>query len=159
MKKNFLYKIIGTGLGLGLIPLAPGTFGALGGLLTGLIILQYSLHPAIVLSTLIVLFFFIGVYCAGKHIPEWGNDPSRIVIDEIVGMWIAMIFIPNDIILILSAFAAFRFFDIEKPLLIKEAERFRGGWGIMLDDVAAGMLSNVIVHLFIFIKLCFFHAR
>lgn len=151
MKKNFLYKLICTASGLGLIPRAPGTFGALGGLAVGLSVLQFTANPNLILSILIVLFFFIGVYCAGKLIPEWGKDPSVIVIDEVVGMWLSMIFIPNNIILLLLSFAVFRFFDIVKPLFIRKVENIRGGWGIMLDDVVAGIFANAVVHLLIFI--------
>jgi phosphatidylglycerophosphatase A len=149
MRKNFLSKIISTALGLGFIPRVPGTFGALGGLTIGITIFRFVKYPNIVLLILIVLFFFVGVYCAGKLIPEWGKDPSRVVIDEVVGMWVSMLLIPNNIILLLSAFAAFRFFDMEKPLFIKKAENIRGGWGIMLDDLVAGIFANASIHFFI----------
>jgi phosphatidylglycerophosphatase A len=138
-------------MGLGLIPLAPGTFGALGGLAVGFAVFRFALNPNIVLSILILLFFFTGVICSEKLLTEWGKDPSRIVIDEVVGMWVSMLFIPNNIILLLSAFAAFRFFDIEKPLYIARIENIRGGWGIMLDDVAAGVCANVSVQFLLFI--------
>lgn len=133
------------------MPRAPGTFGALGGLAVGLTVLQLATDPNLVLSILIVLFFFIGAYCTEKLIPEWGKDPSVVVIDEVVGMWVSMLCMPNNIFFILLAFAAFRFFDIVKPFFIRKVGNIRGGWGIMLDDVVAGIFSNVVVHLLIFV--------
>ena len=155
MKKNYLHKFIGTGSGLGLIPFAPGTFGSLGGLLTGWIILEYSESPTIFLLSLIIIFFFLGVYCSNKLIPEWGKDPSRIVIDEVVGMWISMLFLPHNIGLLIAAFGCFRLFDIFKPLGIRKFESFPRGWGIMLDDVVAGFFANAVIQLFLILKMQF----
>jgi phosphatidylglycerophosphatase A len=151
MKKNFSYKIISTVMGLGLIPLAPGTFGALGGLLSGWLVMRFSAVPNPFLIVLITVFTFLGVYSSDKLIPEWGNDPSRIVIDEVVGMWVALLFVPNSYWLLFTSFALFRFFDIVKPLFIRKLENINGGWGIMLDDVVAGIYANAVVHLLIFL--------
>ncbi len=142
-------------MGLGLIPLAPGTFGSLGGLATGYLIKQYAHQPDIYLVLLIFFFTLLGVYCSNKIIPEWGNDPSRVVIDEIVGMWISMLFLPNNIIVLLMAFVFFRLFDIYKPLFIRRFEAFPLGWGIMLDDVVAGCFANVSLQLILVIKTQF----
>ena len=155
MKMNFLHKLICTGMGLGLIPLAPGTFGALGGLATGYLIKQYTNQPNVYLIILIILFTLIGVYSSNKIIPEWGKDPSRVVIDEVVGMWISMLLIPNNIIIMLVAFVLFRLFDIYKPFFIRKFEAFPRGWGIMLDDVAAGIFANVALQLILILKTQF----
>ena len=142
-------------MGLGLIPLDPGTFGSIGGLAIGFIIKQYTVQPNLYLVLLIVLFTLTGVYCSNKIIPEWGNDPSRIVIDEIVGMWISMLFLPTNIIVFVAAFVLFRLFDIYKPLFIRKFEAFPLGWGIMLDDVAAGCVANVVLQLVLVLKTQF----
>lgn len=139
-------------MGLGLIPLAPGTFGALGGLGAGYLIKLYTVEPNIYLIILIIIFTLSGVYSSNKIIPEWGKDPSRIVIDEVVGMWISMLFIPNNILIMLAAFVLFRIFDIFKPLFIKKFELFPRGWGIMLDDIAAGCVANIVLQVFIVLK-------
>ena len=149
---NYLHKLICTGMGLGLIPLAPGTFGALGGLGIGYLIKLYSTQPNIYLILLILIFTISGIYSSNKIIPEWGNDPSRVVIDEVVGMWISMLFIPNSIIISLVAFLLFRLFDIYKPLYIRKFESFPAGWGIMLDDIAAGCVANIVLQLFLVLK-------
>jgi len=153
MRMNFLHKLICTGMGLGLIPLAPGTFGALGGLGVGYLIKLYPAQPNICLIILIIFFTLLGVYSSNKIIPEWGEDPSRIVIDEVVGMWISMLFIPNNIFIMLAAFILFRVFDIYKPLFIRKFESFPKGWGIMLDDIAAGCVANIVLQVFIFLKI------
>jgi len=155
MKMNFLHKLICTGMGLGLIPLAPGTFGALGGLATGYLIKQYANQPNVYLLLLIIFFILIGVYSSNKVIPEWGEDPSRVVIDEVVGMWISMLFLPNNFMVMLAAFVFFRLFDIYKPFFIRKFEAFPLGWGIMLDDVAAGIFANVALQLVLVIKTQF----
>lgn len=139
-------------MGLGLIPLAPGTFGALGGLGIGYLIKLYTVEPNIYLIILIIIFTLSGVYSSNKIIPEWGKDPSRIVIDEVVGMWISMLFIPNSILIMLTAFVLFRLFDIFKPLFIRKFELFPRGWGIMLDDIAAGCVANIVLQVFIVLK-------
>ncbi len=139
-------------MGLGLIPLATGTFGALGGLGAGYLIKLYTVEPNIYLIILIIIFTLSGVYSSNKIIPEWGKDPSRIVIDEVVGMWISMLFIPNNILIMLAAFVLFRIFDIFKPLFIKKFELFPRGWGIMLDDIAAGCVANIVLQVFIVLK-------
>jgi phosphatidylglycerophosphatase A len=148
---RFFHKLIVTGFGLGYIPLAPGTFGALGGLASGWALMYLTISPNLVLSLLIVLFIILGVHCSNELIPEWGCDPSRIVIDEVVGMWIAMLFVPHSCLLLLTSFALFRFFDIVKPFFIRKLEDIYGGWGIMLDDVAAGIFANAVVHILIVI--------
>lgn len=152
---NFLHKLICTGMGLGLIPLAPGTFGALGGLATGYLIKQCTNQPNVYIIILIIFFTLIGVYSSNKIIPEWGKDPSRVVIDEVVGMWISMLFIPNNIIIMLTAFILFRLFDIYKPFFIRKFEALPRGWGIMLDDVAAGIFANVALQLILILKTQF----
>jgi phosphatidylglycerophosphatase A len=147
----FIKKLIATGGGLGYIPPAPGTMGALGGWIAAIGIQQYSDNAFIWLFTLIVLFFFLGVWVSGNLEQVWGKDPSRIVIDEIVGIWISVIFLPTGWIPMIAAFILFRLFDIYKPLFINKAEQLKGGWGIMADDVLAGIYTNLSLQLIYFI--------
>lgn len=149
MKKRLvkINKIIATALGLGYFPKAPGTMGALGGVLTGSIVIFWTNSPNLILSLLITFFFFLGVFSSFKLEPMWGKDPSRIVIDEVVGMWIAILFIPKQWIAIFLAFCLFRFFDIFKPLYIRKFENLKGGWGVMTDDVVAGIYANIVIQI------------
>jgi phosphatidylglycerophosphatase A len=82
--------------------------------------------------------------------PEWGHDPQKIVIDEIIGFWIAMIAVPYTAWTLFAGFVLFRIFDIWKPLGIRKMEKFKGGWGVMLDDVLAGIYANIVLQVLIF---------
>jgi phosphatidylglycerophosphatase A len=97
----------------------------------------------------ITLLFFIGVWSAARVEKTWGHDSNRIVIDEWLGMSVALFLIPFKWPYVICAFILFRFFDILKPLFIRRAEAAPSGWGVMLDDLLAGIYSNVILHLLI----------
>ncbi|MEY4539493.1 MAG: hypothetical protein RLZZ306_1250, partial [Bacteroidota bacterium] len=81
------------------------------------------------------------------------EDSSKIVIDEVAGMVITLCFIPFSLTNIIIGFILFRFFDIYKPLYIKHFEKYSNGWGVMLDDVIAGIWSNLVLQLIIFMNL------
>lgn len=140
-------KVIATGAGLGYIQPAPGTMGALGGWAIGLALLQWSSHPYNWLILFIIIFGLLGVWASASLEAIWGEDPSKVVIDEIVGIWISMLFLPPGWIALIAAFVLFRIFDIYKPLYIKKAEQLKGGWGIMADDVLAGVYTNICIRL------------
>jgi phosphatidylglycerophosphatase A len=150
-----IYKFLASGLGSGYVPFAPGTAGALVGslLLWGLHFLWpeklsgQAIQGQWILPLLSVIIFFTGVVASNALEPEWGHDASKIVIDEIVGVWVAMWFVPFSIQNLALAFILFRVFDIWKPLFIRKMERLKGGWGIMLDDVLAGVFANLILQL------------
>lgn len=101
---------------------------------------------------LIVLFLW-GLYTADDVEKEKGKDPSIVVIDEIVGMGISVLFLPRNWILFLIAFLLFRFIDIVKPPPIMRSQRVPGALGIMIDDVIAGIYALILVHL---LRILFF---
>jgi phosphatidylglycerophosphatase A len=157
----FFTNLIATGFFSGYIPWASGTFGTLVGVLVYL--LPGIENPA-VLSTLIVLGLFVGVWTSGRVAHIIGHkltrsaeltkatfqpgkheaaDPSIVVIDEIIGVWIALLFVPKTGLAVVIAFFAFRAFDIVKPPPAQQLERIPNGWGIMLDDVVAGVYANI----------------
>ncbi|MDA0194390.1 MAG: phosphatidylglycerophosphatase A [Bacteroidetes bacterium] len=155
-----IYRFIAAGFGAGYSPFAPGTAGAVMGLAL-LAVWQHFVpanyfpdHYFIPLVVVTLIFNFVGVYVTDKVEPAWGSDPSRVVIDEIVGMWIAILWIPPNWTNWLIAFALFRFFDIAKPLGIRKLEEIKGGWGVMLDDVLAGIYANLVLQ--VIIRLPFF---
>jgi phosphatidylglycerophosphatase A len=76
-----------------------------------------------------------------------GNDPGIIVIDEIIGMLIALLFIPKTTFFLITAFILFRIFDIAKPYPARTMEKLHGGWGIVLDDVVAGIYANIVIQI------------
>jgi phosphatidylglycerophosphatase A len=145
-------KVIATAFGLGYAPIAPGTFGALGAYLLN-IFLIHSTHYNLILGINILIFMMLGVYVSFQLEAEWGSDPSRIVIDEVVGMWIATIFLPANFYVLLTAFILFRFFDIYKPFGIRFFDNLKNGWGVMLDDVLAGIYANILLQAILFFKI------
>lgn len=147
-KPPFLPLLIGSGFGSGFSPVAPGTAGAL--LAFGVWYLYSFLLPPVtvlwVTVALILLFTAAGVWASDRLIPYWGEDPKRVVVDEMVGTWIALLAVPAAHLWYgLAAFALFRLFDIWKPLGIRRMERLPGGMGIMMDDVLSGVYGFVIL--------------
>ena len=147
--------LIGTGFGMGLSPIAPGTIGSIGGWLVAVLLRPYVPYFEVVLLLFIIVFFFLGVYSSTKLETIWGEDPSKVVIDEVVGMWISLWLIPQGWSYPLAALVLFRLFDIYKPFYINRMERLKSGWGIMMDDVLAGIYTNLVIQLFIWARAWF----
>ena len=87
----------------------------------------------------------IGVYTASRAAPQWGKDPGQIVVDEGVGFLFAVAFLPPTAAAIIAGFLVFRALDIVKPPPARQLEALPGGWGIVADDVVAGLYSNAIL--------------
>jgi len=96
---------------------------------------------------LISFFIIIGVDIAKKFEKVYGNDPKEFTLDEIIGTWISLLFIPKKIWYLLIAFFIWRFMDIVKPFPIKKLELIKNGWGVILDDVLAGIYTFLIIQL------------
>jgi phosphatidylglycerophosphatase A len=90
-----------------------------------------------------------GTWSAAKAEVVWGKDSSRIVIDEVAGMCISLLFVPVSLQYLITGLLLFRFFDIVKPLFIRRAETLPGGWGVMMDDVLAGVYTNILLQVII----------
>jgi len=88
----------------------------------------------------------LGIWAAKGVEKEWGKDSSRVVIDEAAGMMISLLFIPVTIPYMVTGFILFRLLDITKPLLIRKTESLPGGWGVMMDDILAGVYTNLLLH-------------
>lgn len=142
--------LVGTVFCIGNCPWAPGTMGALAGLVVWYV-LTLLLTIGAVLNALMMLLAIIVTLISIRPISRlelsWGEDPRRVVIDEVVGVWIALLAVPADGNLwwSLAAFALFRLFDIYKPFGIRRMEQLGGGWGVMMDDVLAGMYSGIVL--------------
>ena len=141
-------KLIATCLGIGYLQKGAGTIAALFCCLSWYL-LRIDQSSFFVQLCYIVLLFFIGVFTASKVENEWGHDSNRVVIDEWMGMGVALFLVPFSWMHFGAAFFLFRLFDIAKPLYIKRAEAVPGGWGVMLDDLLAGIYSAVILQLLI----------
>ena len=131
-------------LGIGFIPFASGTFGSLAGLVIGYLLnlLSYNLF-----FLFIPILFILGVIASNTYQKLTGEkDSSVIVIDEVVGQLIAMMFVMDNIVLVFISFIIFRIFDILKPWPASYADKkMSGGFGVMLDDVFAGIYAAILV--------------
>ncbi|WP_223649254.1 phosphatidylglycerophosphatase A [Hymenobacter psoromatis] len=86
-----------------------------------------------------------GTLAAERVEPEWGKDSSRVVLDEVAGMWVSMLGVPVTGLRLLAGLVLFRYFDIAKPLFIRDMEKLPGGAGVMMDDVLAGLYTNLLL--------------
>ena len=93
-----------------------------------------------------VAFTALGIWAAKGVEKEWGKDSSQVVIDEAAGMMISLLFVPVTIPYMVTGFVLFRLLDITKPLLIRKTESLPGGWGVMMDDILAGLYTNLMLH-------------
>ena len=145
-----LSRLIATTLYSGYSPIAPGTAGSAAALLCFLLLPGLREIPLLVL---IVTLFFIGVWAASEVEKTDGHDASIINIDEVVGMWLSLIFLPQGMswIWYVGAFFIFRAFDIVKPFPVGRSQNLPGGWGVMMDDVLAGLYTNLSLRLIFWI--------
>lgn len=139
-------NFLALGFGSGLAPVAPGTFGTLPALVLWIGLSQL---PVSVYIIVIALMAVAGVWICQKASEESGHhDHGSIVWDEIVGYLVAVVAIPFSLTAMLIAFCLFRFFDIVKPWPVSWADKkLGGGFGIMFDDVLAGLMCCAILHL------------
>jgi phosphatidylglycerophosphatase A len=137
--------LYGTAGGAGFAPVAPGTAGALVGVI---LLLIFSPRPWILLSVT-TLVFLVGVPVASRCEEIFGQpDASEIVIDEVVGVWVSLLFLPLTWPTIAAGFVLFRVFDIWKPWPVRQVEHLLpSGLGVMVDDVLAGIYANLGVRL------------
>ena len=137
-----LAAFIATWFGSGYLPKAPGTWGSLAALPFAWALLLVA-PSAQVLIAASFLLLFVGVWASALHSETLGaHDAGEIVVDEVVGQWIVLAVAPFSPLGWVAAFILFRFFDVIKPWPISWIDkRVSGGWGIMLDDVVAGIFG------------------
>lgn len=129
--------LLATGFGLGLLPVAPGTWASLAALPAAWGIVEAAGRPGLAIAA--VAAFIAGLWAAESCVRGRGQeDPAPVVIDEIAGQWLVLVAVIPDPIQYGLGFALFRAFDILKPWPVSWADRaVRGGVGVMLDDVLA----------------------
>ena len=143
MKSNIISLIVTFG-GLGNIKYFPGTIGSLAGLFLGIFII-YSFNHSIFLACFFMLTL-IGIFATDEYLKSSkNNDPQEVVIDEVLGQWIAIAFIPFTISSLLLAFVIFRILDIGKPFPINKIEAIKGYIGVIGDDILAGVVTAIII--------------
>jgi len=140
---TILATVVATGLGSGYSPFAPGTAGSLVGL-----VLFWPLHHLALWAqaAATVAVFFVGVAAATHVARRVGiEDPGLVVADEVVGMWVSLLGVPLTGVTAVAGFVLFRVFDVFKPYPARDLERLPAGWGIMCDDVMAGVYANLLL--------------
>ena len=145
-KPRLLPVIIGTGFGAGYWPWGPGTAGAV--VATVVWLALHSILSFVILqattAALILLFTILGTWATRRLMPFWGDDPSRVVVDEMVGVWVALL-VADDLWTAVAALLLFRFFDIVKPLGIRALDQRHGAFWVMADDLLAGLYAALVL--------------
>jgi len=143
-----LARALSTFFWIGYFPVAPGTAAS------AVALLLYLLFPVFqqpsVLAAGVLLATLIGVWSGGIMEDAAGEDPSEVTVDEVAGQWLALLALPSGLMPALLAFVFFRLFDILKPGPVDLVQRLPGGWGIMMDDLLAGLLANLAVRALLF---------
>jgi phosphatidylglycerophosphatase A len=149
-RKNDLVVFLATGCFTGFLPKMPGTWGTFAAI--PIVIITHR-TTATVQAVTAVVFAAFAVWIAGRaEILFEGRDARPIVIDEMVGFLITLLWLPLNFLTLCLGFFLFRLFDIVKPPPISTAEkRLHGGWGVVLDDVLAGVFANVTLRLLLIV--------
>ena len=146
------HKLTSTSLGIGYIGKGAGTVAAVACSICWYLAYRngYQPVPSLIITVLITI---LGIWSSNVVSKIWGKDPARVVIDEVAGMCISLLFLPVTLKYVIAALILFRFFDIVKPLFIRKIEKLPGGWGIMLDDVVAGIYTNILLQAVLWFRL------
>ena len=139
MKDNFV-KMIATGLYSGYLRPYAGTWGTIPAWLIAFFLIKGNLP---ILVAVCVVTLFISVWSAGAAEKLFGHDARKIVIDEWAGMFVTLLFVEHSLIAYGVAFFAFRGFDVVKIPPAAQFERLPGGWGVTMDDIAAGVYAGI----------------
>ena len=147
MRKLILF--FATGFGSGYLPCVPGTYGTVVGMLIS--ICTYFVFPDNFVKVDIIIFlvmFIPSILISGKAEQYFGvKDAQQIVIDEMMGYWLSIMFHPFSVSLVIAAFILFRLFDIIKPFPIGFIQRLKGGVGVVADDLMAAVYVNICLTL------------
>lgn len=141
---NPVIKLLTTWFGLGYAPFAPGTVATLAGIAMAFIFSSTGYWYFVV----IIVLFGIGVIGSQQLEKSLGeSDPRYAVIDEVVGMMVALAGLPITVPIAVCGFFLFRAFDMFKIYPVNKFESLPGGWGIMMDDIMAGLYTNIALHI------------
>lgn len=142
MKK--IAEVIASVFYIGYAPVVPATFGAgFGAIAYWFLMPQSTATESLVTVGVIIL----AIITSGKAEEKYGKDGRRIVIDEVAGMFVSLCFFPKRALVFLAAFVVFRVFDVLKPFPANRLQKLPGGWGVVADDVFAGIYTNVLIRI------------
>ncbi len=148
---KFITKALSTFFGAGFFPVAPGTFASL--IIAALYFWAFGSMGLAWYLGAIVAVFFAGVVAATSYAKQLGQkDPRPVVIDEVCGQLITLTLVPPAWVNIALGFFLFRVFDVLKPFPIRKLERLSWGWGIMADDVLAGLYAAVLLRVYLMLR-------
>lgn len=146
-----LAKLIASFFYVGFAPIIPGTFGSLAAFAIYFPLVHYG-NDWRIYAVCIIFVVGIGIWASHKAQQDAGiEDPSFVVIDEVAGQLITLFLVPFSWYAVLAGFVLFRLLDIIKPAPARKAEDLPGGWGIMMDDVIAGIYGNILLSLGIYL--------
>ncbi len=146
------YKTIASVLGIGYADKGGGTLAALFYCIVWLLLpAGFSSNAWQVIITILIII--TGIWVSNLADKDWGKDSSKVVIDEVAGMAISLLYLPHTWPVAVAGLIAFRFFDIAKPLGIRQLEKWPKGWGVMADDILAGIYALIVVQLLVQFKL------
>lgn len=151
--KRKMAELVATGLGSGYWPIAPATAGSAAALLLYWALPFPGEGDSPWFFAMIAATALVGIWAAERVGTSEDPDPKRVVIDEWVGVWVTVAFLPATWAWLLAGFFLFRVLDILKPFGIRRLEKIHGGFGVMLDDVAAGVVGAVLLNA---VRLIFF---
>ena len=143
MKTDRIILFFSSVFGLGYVKYAPGTFGSLAGILLWAFFAPQNYAAQFAFAAVMFVVSVIFAHLAEKIYGT--KDDQRIVIDEVAGVWVSVAFLPKTIFFLAAGFLLFRLFDITKPLFIKKLQKAKGGFGVTIDDIAAGVAANIIL--------------
>jgi phosphatidylglycerophosphatase A len=140
---DFLARVVATAFGSGYAPFAPGTAGSAVGLLLFWPMAAWRWPWQASASAVL---FLVGSLAAGRVARLVGRkDPGLVVVDEVVGQWVTLTALPFTPVTAAVGFLLFRVMDVVKPWPARDLESLPGGWGIMADDVAAGVYAHLVL--------------
>lgn len=141
----FAAKFLGSCAGLGYVPFAPGTVTSL------VAVVFLTAFPSFLQVEVaipgIAVVFAAGLWASMVMEKIYGHDPSQVTVDELVGQWLTLLLLPSGWLTAILGFTAFRLFDILKPEPVNIAQMLPGGWGVMVDDLLAGIYANLSVRI------------
>ncbi len=141
---------VATLFGVGRVPLMPGTFGTIIAVAVYIILPETLFYDFVWLpytGLALLMLSLIGVYVSSRAEKSYGQDASVIVIDEFTGYFVAVMLLPRTLWMVICSFIMFRVIDIGKPFPINRLQNLPGGWGVMADDLVAGIGTNILLQI------------